>query len=246
MTRGCTRLVAGSWALAILVSLLTISAATMTPIPAGAAVTRIDRGGTCCSPARRVSPPEAPRRAETAGLIGDSLSVGITDDRYQVGPTIQSKFTADGRRMWIETSSGITMSIGLDVARRRRVSIGDTDVVVVALGTNDIFNSGANSRAAWQRSIEALVDTIQDANPDAVVVWVDVAFPRFSQRATAFNEVLDTEAARLDHLVVCDWAQQVDANPQWYGGDLLHLTSVGYAARREVVIGCIDAVQFPR
>src|SRR6056297_3089873 len=63
-------------------------------------VDTLDRPAECCDSAWRVDPPDPARRAESVGLIGDSLAVGLTDDRFQNGPTNQAVVESTGRSMW--------------------------------------------------------------------------------------------------------------------------------------------------
>jgi lysophospholipase L1-like esterase len=201
-----------------------------------------DRAAICCARATRLDPPTPPRTVQTTGLIGDSLSVGLTDDRFQVGPPIQELIASGGRSMWTSTSIGFNLADGLDVLVRRADVVSDTDVVVVALGTNDIV--GGVARDSWRRAIDGIVRQVERASPDAIVVWVDLSAPRFGNAAAEFNAILLESAAREPSLAACGWASNAAANPQWLGSDGLHLTGTGYAARRDVIVACIDDVGF--
>lgn len=201
----------------------------------------IERRASCCASAVRVAPPESPHPVRSAGLIGDSLSVGITDDRYQVGAPIQDLFAVGGRSMWTDTSIGTSISGGVDILARRADQVIASDAVVVALGTNDIV--GQADPDAWRDAIDSIVREVERSSPETVIVWVDLHFARFATRASGFNAVLRESADREPTLVVCGWNAAVSANPQWLGSDGLHLTGTGYAARRDVIVACVDDVQ---
>lgn len=209
-----------------------VGAAPIDPIAA-----TIDGPARCCEPAVRLNPPQVPP-SSAVGIVGDSLFVGITDRLYLGGPTLQELLEARGSTTWNAVRVGMTMPGGRSALRYRPGNVAASDVIVIGLGTNDIYNSGGMARAAWNADIVSVVDEARAINPTVRVVWVDVAFRQISERATAFNAELNALAPVLD-IEVCAWHDEMQANPQWLAGDGLHLNSAGYRARRDIVERCI-------
>ncbi len=190
----------------------------------------------CCERAVRTT--EFPPVREVV-LIGDSLSVGVTDPRYIVGPTFQEALTAAGISNTTSTSVGLTVPLARGAVGRGETGIGaSTDVVVIALGTNDVFNTGGTEADRWRAAQDLLLEAIRAAAPGARIVWVDVSFLRFQSRADVFNAVLGQQ--QTDGAIeVCPWHALIRAHPEWLGSDQLHLTGTGYAARRDLIVDCV-------
>lgn len=187
--------------------------------------------------AERLDPP--PARVRSVRIFGDSLFVGISDERYLFGATLQQSLRNGG----IAVSS--TVALGLNIGTTRaaiasdRASIAAADTLIVGVGTNDIFNSGGLAPASWRASIDAMVADVRAINADTRVVWVDVAFERYASRATIFNQQLDDVAAADDGFSVCPWNALISQHPEWLGGDRLHLTGQGYTERRNLILSCV-------
>lgn len=197
----------------------------------------IDSQARCCERAVRLNPPQPPA-SSSVGIVGDSLFVGISDRRYLGGPSLQEKLQARGSTTWTVVKTGMTMPSSRSELRYRSGNVSTSDVIVIGLGTNDIFNAGQIARAAWGANIVNVAEEARSINPDVRLVWVDVAFRRFSDRATVFNDELNILGSQYD-IEVCAWQDELEANPQWLANDGLHLDSAGYRARRDTIERCI-------
>lgn len=188
-------------------------------------------------PAERLDPP--PARVRAVRIFGDSLFVGISDERYLIGPTLQQSLRDRGIAVVSTVALGLNIGTGRAAMRADPNSIAAADTLIVGLGTNDIFNSGGLAPASWRASIDALVADVRAINPDIRVVWVDVAFERYATRAAVFNQQLDAAAAIDADFRVCPWNALISQHPEWLGGDRLHLTGRGYAERRNLILSCV-------
>lgn len=111
------------------------------------------------------------------------------------------------------------------------------DVVVVALGTNNLLNEAWNTGVTQQHVIEALTE-LSDARR---VIWVNVNEygaalhgPYIDQRAPWFNDFLDEQAAsgQWPNLVVADWNTVSYGHDDWFKStaDTIHYDEDGRAA----------------
>jgi lysophospholipase L1-like esterase len=187
--------------------------------------------------AARLDPP--PARVRAVRIFGDSLFVGISDERYLIGPTLQQSLRDSGVTVSSTVALGLNIGTGRAAIRADPASIVAADTLIVGLGTNDIFNSGGLAPTSWRASIDALVADARAINPDIRLIWVDVAFERYATRATVFNQQLNAVAATDDGFSVCPWNALISSHPEWLGGDRLHLSGRGYTERRNLILSCV-------
>lgn len=102
---------------------------------------------------------------------------------------------------------------------------------MVALGTNDVYNTIEPSR------LDALIDRVMTATgPHRTVVWVNLHL-RSMVRATAFNTALLRAAERHGNLIVADW--QADPASTTLASDGVHLTTAGYRERARFMVDAL-------
>ncbi len=197
----------------------------------------IDDPATCCAVAVRTSSGE--RSLDAVAIIGDSLTVGVTSPAF-VAETLQSRLLAQGRPVTLVSARvGRPLREGIEVVEARRAEVGAADVVLVALGTNDLWGSVASSDERAAAAIAELRDAVRAVDPTTVVVWVDVAAMPVPGRAATFNRALATTAALDDRFEVCRWSEGALARPATFASDGIHLTGEGYRHRRDVMLDCL-------
>lgn len=153
-------------------------------------------------------------------VVGDSLTVGA--EPYIVnglGSTV-AHVSVNGR-VSRPTDEGVSLLSSSSPSR----------IWVVALGTNDEADPVATRH--W-------VDTVMArAGKNRKVIWLTLVRPGNYGVVNAEIKRLD---ARYSNLYVIDWAAQVARNPQWLGGDGVHMNSTGYRYRGEAIVRAIWAV----
>jgi hypothetical protein len=147
-------------------------------------------------------------------LIGDSLSVG-TD------PYIRKDL---GGQVEVNAKSGRSLAQGMaeyDAVKNK------PKVVEMGLFTNDDPSHVAQLKAAVQK-------TIDDARArGGRVVWATIVRPPANGVSyDAANDMLRQMAkANPDVMGLVDWQKIVAAHPDYVGGDGVHSSGAGYAAR---------------
>lgn len=137
---------------------------------------------------------------------------------------------------------------------------GSSDVVVVALGTNNAFFASVND--GRRRDLETSKNDVRDTMARVVegqpgqswqpstrcLVWVNVSdqSPVFNldKNAPALNQAIDGEAAALRakgrNAIVADWAGTSRARGEWFLPDRVHLTPDGERAYADVIRSAVD------
>jgi hypothetical protein len=152
--------------------------------------------------------------ARTVYLDGHSLAVGTSWylGRFLSGWTVRQ--TVGVSRHAYEGASAV---------RTRGAAL--ERVLVIDLGTND-------DPSAVGRFAAYVSEIVRVAGPSRCVIWPTVNRPPYNGVSYEdYNDVL----RRLDRgsrsLHVLDWASIARANPQWFGPDGVHPSSVGYRVR---------------
>ena len=102
-------------------------------------------------------------------------------------------------------------------------------MIHVSLGTND----DPNTVTAFRAAIRAVMDV---AGPRRCVVWANIVRPPVAGASYAgYNRALARESRPRENLRVVNWARMVRRNPQWLGGDGVHVSAEGYQARAEAI-----------
>jgi lysophospholipase L1-like esterase len=168
------------------------------------------------------SPNAVGGRARAAvAMVGDSLTVGVTDELKVDAAT-----------------SGYDLDISGVVGREIPAALPDlaeaasADLVVIGLGTNDAAHAGF-TRASADSLITRALATLPASTP---VLWVNVyrrASRTVGANAKIFDDALTAAAARRPGMRVLDWAGFVAAHPGVIAGDGIHCTDDGYRQRAE-------------
>jgi len=174
------------------------------------------------------------RRVEATriSVVGDSLTEGTVP--YQVetfsylgwGSAAIDAYKSRG----IATKMKGDPHTGLSAVDAIRSTSGDSDLWVVALGTND---AGFYKQDAQVDLIREMVDQIGGGH---YVLWVNVYLPATLKRQRMWNDSLALVAAeRREQMFILDWATLAQENPKWLAGDKIHCSAVGYKNRASVI-----------
>ncbi|HZX55435.1 MAG TPA: GDSL-type esterase/lipase family protein [Ilumatobacteraceae bacterium] len=165
-------------------------------------------------------------------LVGDSLTEGTLP--YQADTLSYLDWSSSAidafKSRGIRTKMKGDPHTGLSAVDAIRETNGDSDLWVVALGSND---AGFYPLDEQPGVIREMVDRIGDEH---YVLWVNVYLPATLKRQRAWNASLATVAAERPHqMFVLDWATLAQENPKWLGGDKIHCSTVGYKNRASVI-----------
>ena len=159
-------------------------------------------------------------------VIGDSLTVG----------TVSSGLGVRHPAVWtISAKGGRGTDAGVAVAREQAIS--SFDVVVVALGTNDLLDT----KATYRTRVEAMMDVLGDA---AEVIWVnvDVGTAKLAPAALGVNPALAAADAAHANLRVADWNRfMAGQDPRLRATDQIHYVPAGYDVRARWIEGFVAA-----
>lgn len=161
-----------------------------------------------------------------AFVIGDSLTVGAAAYGGLLGHLSRAGFDA-----LVDAKVGRFTSAGAQILASREASGRLESLVLVALGTNDVYNTIDAAR------LDLIIDRAMAATgPHRTVVWVNLHL-RSTVRATAFNTALLRAAERHGNLIVADW--QADPASRTLASDGVHLTTAGYRERARFMVDAL-------
>lgn len=130
---------------------------------------------------------------------------------------------------------------GAKAARDVRVTFGDAECWVVALGSNDLVFGGGEPPTA-----SSMIDEMLGAvTPGARVWWVNLNYHRdpetsfpFPAATAVFNEVLAARADGDPELTVIDWYTLSEANRHWFF-DPVHVDRTGSIVRAQQTVAAL-------
>lgn len=191
---------------------------------------------------RRISPEDDIRDALSFNgifMFGDSIAV---QDESGLERLLAAR---TGDTIAVHNWSGQPTSAAVDALEGWSRDYGLPGRILMAVGTNDIFNP-----PAFGAQVER---AMQIAGPDRTVYWVNVEVSRFRQDADAqasdransawINQQLEEAALRHPNLRIIHWAEYLAAQPDGlakYLRDGVHTTEpVGADARNELIAQAI-------
>ena len=173
-------------------------------------------------PAAAAAPAEAPRAQRTLYVLGDSLAdpeVGVTS----TDPYLRASAQDLGLRYVIHADIGKGTTWGIE--QLRRFPPPKNAIVVVALGTNDIYTP-----SEFRQNAKTILRMLQGHR----VLWVNIhVSPRFKKgvgKDAALNKTLRLQARAFDNLRVLDWKRYVRRHGI-VATDGLHYDAAGAQAR---------------
>ncbi|MEV5962751.1 GDSL-type esterase/lipase family protein [Kribbella sp. NPDC051952] len=192
---------------------------------------------------RRISPEDDIRDALTFNgifMFGDSIAV---QDESGLERLLAAR---TGDTIAVHNWSGQPTSAAVDALEGWSRDYGLPGRILMAVGTNDIFNP-----PAFGAQVER---AMQIAGPNRTVYWVNVEVSRFRQDADAqasdransawINQQLEEAAMRHPNLRIIHWAEYLAAQPDGlakYLRDGVHTTEpIGADARNELIAQAIE------
>lgn len=161
-------------------------------------------------------------------MIGDSLTIGTLPYQADAFSDVgwgHTAIDAYGSR-GVKTKLKSDLHTGLTAIDAVRAKAGDSELWVVALGTND---AGIFGKPKHADLINSMIDRIGTAH---YVMWVNIYLPENQPRQEYWNTSLESVAAdRPDEMFVFDWATVAAGDPTWMADDLVHYTGTGYSQR---------------
>ena len=170
--------------------------------------------------------------------IGDSTSVAVDDPGTITDPgqRLTSQLNRVGvSKVTLNASSGRSIVEHVDnnpnAIEGVQSTKGDADCWIIAMGVNDANNIAGGSRVGYDERINQIMHAV-DGQP---VLWPTIGIGNSSSptyttdTVDKFNAALRAAAERFPNLSVYDWRSA--AKPEWYAGDGIHYTAVGYAQR---------------
>jgi lysophospholipase L1-like esterase len=170
--------------------------------------------------------------ATRVSVIGDSLTIGTMPYQSAAfsnagwGHSAIDAYNSRGVRTKLKKDhyTGVTSVDAI------RATSGDSDLWVIALGSND---AGIYAKAKHAEVIGMMMDKIGSGH---TVMWVNVYLPKAPPRQEHWNSALATVAKeRGDEMFVFDWASLAEKNPHWLADDQVHYTNKGYLQRASAI-----------
>ncbi|WP_405062592.1 hypothetical protein OG474_13385 [Kribbella sp. NBC_01505] len=176
-------------------------------------------------------------------MFGDSIAV-------QDGPALEAQVAAQtSKPIAVHDWSGQPASAAVDALAEWSRKFGLPDRIVMAVGTNDIFEP-----AAFATEVE---QAMKLAGPQRTVYWVNVHANRFDKSAAVqsadransavINQALDKAAERYPNLRVVRWSEFLSARPgqvRAYLRDGIHTTQpAGQQARNALIAQALESAE---
>ena len=175
-----------------------------------------------------VSAARARASATRISVVGDSLTVGTVPyqarafTRFGWSDTAIDAHNSRG----VRTKVGSDPRTGLGAIDAIRARSGDSELWVIALGTNDAGIVGQ------PRHAELIASVMNRIGTGHYVMWVNIFLPLNPPRQEYWNTSLAKAASdRPDELFIFDWASIAAVNPAWMAEDQVHYNAEGYWQR---------------
>ena len=138
-------------------------------------------------------------------VIGDSVFLGAAPS-----------FTKIQKNVIIDAKVSRQVRHGLEIAKKlkKKNKLGDT--VIIALGTNGVFNPATG---------QALIDYL---GTDRTVYWINAYGKNLSCQRDV-NKTIQKLAKKNDNVSVIPWAKEGKKHPDWFYQDGIHLNPTGQA-----------------
>lgn len=173
-------------------------------------------------------------------IIGDSLTYQDAGGQGAVSAAFEAAgwpqgatwfYGVVGKAINDADSTGKTTVQNIATARS---AIGEPDVWVIALGTNDALNFASDTK------IKADIQTVLTAlGPNAKVLWVNTAGnpgDNFSTLNATVNADIASAVSARPHTLLADWSGYIlPISQPNYWVDRVHMSDTGYALRNQFV-----------
>ena len=193
--------------------------------------------------------PPTPTTPIKVACVGDSLTYGnghvtkaypivlqsLLGDNYEV-----MNFGAGGRTATEGLSDSVRVDRSYNMTQMYRDSIAmKADIVIICLGTNDLYECNLTSETGKQNYIKAMKNLISDYRK-AGAKTVYICYPPYALNAP-YNQVGNLVVPLVDRVAaecnveVIDFYTTTLQNPNLIDSDRLHLTVNGYKTMAELV-----------
>src|SRR5262249_3467294 len=132
-----------------------------------------------------------------------------------------------GRSIEADDVVGRGTATGIEHLRQQGAGLGR--YVVVSLGTND----PSNGETVFREDVAKVLQI----TGTRCVVWATIH--RDGDAYDAFNAALRDAARDNRNLRLVEWADMLDAHPDWLAGDGIHGTPAGYRARAAAIVAAM-------
>lgn len=163
-------------------------------------------------------------------VVGDSITVGSTPDLEVAAETLGVDMVVNaevGRRI---TVGNIPGTVAVEQVYDQ---VGQPDLWVIALGTNDVAQYATAAEYAAQ--IEALLALIP---PEAPLVWINVYLTHFPEESARFNRALTDALTARGNASIGDWTDHATLDGVLSDG--IHPSDEGRVEFVDVIAGQID------
>ena len=164
-------------------------------------------------------------------VIGDSITVAsaprILEGASEIGADV-TVLAETNRRIAVGSDPSAGTDVIADV-----LADGDPDVVVVALGTNDIGKYGSIEEYAAE--IDELVDELPE---DLPLVWINTYLSRIPDDSAAFNAALIETLSERGNATIGRWSSIAQQGGMLRDG--VHPSEDGEQRFADLVLGEID------
>ncbi len=181
---------------------------------------------------QRASAIPIPGSSTRVSVVGDSLTQGTLPFQAEAfanvgwGTSTIDAFISRGVRTKVKRDK----NTGLTSVDAIRSKSGDSDLWIVALGTND---AGLYKRDRIAEIIASMMDKIGVGH---YVMWVNIYLPAKPLRQENWNNALTTVAQDYpDSMFILDWATLAAENPNWLANDSIHCSGKGYQHRSTAI-----------
>lgn len=215
--------------------------------PAGAGLYGSGTLGNWTGMSQSVSTPQTISRVVASdGLLGfgDSIGVGTFRD-------LAARLLPSGTLFAVNAKSGRPTAPTVDILSRWAITYGLPSRILMAVGSNDIFNPS---------SFSTQIDRVMTiTGPNVTVYWPEIHVSRWSQSAGIqvadqrnsgwLNVQLYGAVAKHENLRIISWASLLATKPAYRIGaylcDGVHTTAAGMAMRNSLIVSLIQPPQSP-
>lgn len=178
------------------------------------------------------------------GVIGDSLTMHAETEGPYPKDTPNRFLTNDLNDLGHAASVSATVGTRATELVDFNFPTPDSDLIVIALGTNDMdgrFNEGAAIDPA--PSLNEVSDLVARSGSDcAVLVTITESAPwRLDANGPAYNDGLRALDQASDQIALADWTPIAAARPELFTADLVHHTTEGMRVYRQFIVDAVQA-----
>ena len=165
--------------------------------------------------------------------IGDSIMVGLIDvgfkGKLKTAGYTDATLDGVGSRSLISPGVGPSSGTGIQAVTAHKDKVQAAGTVLVEIGTN--------ADNTFDTTLPKMIKTIRDINPTTRILWSNVGTTSSAgaSNMVSANKIIDKYSSTL-HYTVIDWANVIQAHPDYLSGDGTHPDTNGYNKMAEFEI----------